>query len=244
MKKTLFVTAALVAALAFSLAGCGSGGGTTPLTQLTPTPAPSAAITGRAQISLRWPEKPSASRGRLIPLDAQSVRVSFIDASGGVAQTALLSRPPGTNPVSRTTFTDLPPGVFTVQATAYPNADGTGIAQASVTGQATIVAAQSVSVPLTLGTTITRVDILPVIVQFTGFEPITLTAVAYDADNNLVLTNQWQWQNSDNNIISLVPNGATATIQAKNVGTCVVTLTETETGQFATKTLQVTSTTP
>ena len=240
MKKSLLGVCFVVGGGVFvlSLSGCGGG------SMKTASPSLSQAVSatgGRAQISLRWPDAP-VQTGRLVPVDANSIRVSFLDGNGAVLQTALVVRPAaGGGAVSINTFTDLPPGVLTVTAVAFPNADGTGNAQAAVAGQATIVQNQLTQVNLTMGTTIVRVEILPVIVLFTGNGTTTLNAAAYDAANNLVLTNQWKWENSDPNVISLVPNGATADITAVGTGQTTVTLTETQTGLFATKTLDVTS---
>ena len=246
MKKIIPVCIVLGGFSALSVAGCGSGGGNH--SPATPTASTVTAATsgGRATISLRWPDSavPTATSraGRLVPTASFSVSVSFLDANGAVLQTALLVRPVNGGTVSASTFSNLPPGNLTVQATAFPNPDGTGVAQASVSGQALIVQNQLTPVSLTMNSTITRVEILPVIVQFTGNGATTLNAAAYDASGNLVLTNQWKWENSDPNIIALVPKGATADITALNVGQTTVTLTETESGSLATKVLDVTST--
>ena len=241
MKKLTAGCMVLGAILALSLAGCGGSGSTSPVPQTVPTVT--AALGGRATISLRWPDaSPTAvATGRLVPTASFSVRVSFLDTNGAVLQTALLVRPVDGGSVSASTFSNLPPGNLTVQAAAFPNPDGTGVAQASVTGQAIIVQNQLTQVNLTMGTTITRVEILPVNVQFTGNGTTTLFATAYDANNNLVLTNQWKWGNSNPNVLALTPNGATADIGAVSVGQTTVTLTETESGFSAIKVLNVSS---
>ena len=240
MKLTTGFIAAggILCAVLLAGSGCGGGGGTTaPGTTLVRSSITEAG--GRAQITMRWPAS-SKTGGRLVPAASDSARVSFFDAQGKLLQTGLLVRPDANGgQVSINTFTDLPPGVLTVSATAFPNADGTGVAQANVVGQTTIVQNQLVTVTLTMNTTITRVEILPVNVQFTGNGTTTLNAAAYDADNNLVLTNSWNWQNSNPDVLNLVFNGAIADIQATGTGTTVVTATETESGAFATKTLQV-----
>ena len=246
--KTTTKWAAVLSGLALIAgAGCGGGGTTIPgaARQTAPTLASAAPAVsgGRAQIAIRWPA--SSKAGRLVPSASDSVRVSFVDTGGTVLQSKLVVRPDSGGAVSIDTFVDLPPGTLTVSAAAYPNADGTGVAQASVVGQAVITQNQLTTVTLTMNSEITRVEILPVNVQFTGNGTTTLNAAAYNAAGELVLTNSWDWQNSNPAVLNLTPNGASADIQATGTGQTVITLTETETGTFATKTLQVTvNTTP
>ena len=231
--KTRIITAALVA-LAALLAGCGGSGTTGYSSPVATTPVVSA-TTGRAQVSLVWPARTAS---RKIPLDANSVLVQFLSGTT-VVGSQLLTRPAHDGTPTTVTFTNLPGGALTVKATAFPNADGTGAAQGIAQAPTTIVVGQSTPVTLTLATTITRVDILPQNIALTT-TPTTITAVAYDASNNIVITNQWNWTNSDNTVAALIPSGNTATIAAVGVGNSLLTLTEGESGQQAQKKLVVT----
>jgi hypothetical protein len=224
--------AALTANLAL-LAGC--GGGTMSAATRVATPI------GRAQITLTWPARSEATR--LIPQAANSVLVSFLNPDNSTLTSQLLVRPQTTQktqpPVPTTaSFTNLPQGPLRVQATAFPNTDGTGNAQATAIVPTTIVAGKSTPVGLTMGTTIAYVDVLPHVIQFTG-APVQLTATAFDLQNNAVLTNQWQWNDSDYTVVSLTSNGATALVNGVGPGTATIIAQETESDKSFSKVLNV-----
>jgi hypothetical protein len=231
MKRTasLALPATLLAGL---LTGCGGG---------RVAPDALAAGQGRATITVHWPARTEAASGtRLIPAGANSIRVSFLSGTTEVKNT-LLVRPGNGNgnlPTS-TTVVDLPEGSLSVVAQAFPSGDGTGTPQAGGNTIAQIAAGKSTRVSLTLGSTIARVAILPETVQLTG-NPVTINATAFDAQGDVVLTNSWTWQNSQPSILSLVPDGANATITARRAGSSIVTITETESGKSTAKQFNVT----
>jgi hypothetical protein len=82
--------------------------------------------TGRAFIKITWPD-----RNRLIPLASNSIQVTFSRGAQTVA-TQLIPRPASGNQTT-TTFQNLKTGGLALTATAFPNADGTGTAQATGT---------------------------------------------------------------------------------------------------------------
>ena len=219
------------------LVGCAGGGVPTVSTVTSPT--------GRVQIVLRWPERP-ATATRLVPFATNSVNVSFLATDGTTLRSQLLVRPTPAPlatgdppPISSTaTFTNLPQGLVNVRATAFPNPDGTGVAQATATVPTTIVAGQLTPVKLAMGSTISYVDILPHQIQLTG-KPVLLNAVAYDAQNNVVLTDQWTWTNSDPTVITMKPSGALDYISAVGPGVTILTATETDSGKSFAKTINV-----
>jgi len=227
-------TAAAAAALLAGLLLAGCGGGGSSATNALP------ADEGRAKISVHWPARPSAGTAgsRLIPASANSIRVSFLNGTTEV-KNALLVRPEDSSLPTSTTLVDLPQGNLSVVAQAFPASDGTGTTQARGDTVAQIVAGQSTTVNLTLGTTIDHVAILPETVQLTG-NPVPITATAFDSQGNVVLTNSWTWANSDSTVLHLVASGANATITALKQGASIVTITETESGRSTAKQFNVT----
>ena len=224
MRRTTLFAACCAALVMASLTGCGGGGN---------NPAPVAANTGRAVITLVWPERAAASR--LIPAGANSINVTF--SVGGVAlQSAVIARPTTT-----LQFSNLPAGTLLVEATAHPNADGTGATQARADSFAVIVSGQKTPVNLTLATTIASVKITPETIAFTG-DPVTLTATAYDgadATGNIVLSGAWSWSNSNPGVLNVVAQGDKAVITPVSAGVSNVTVTETESGKSYTKPINV-----
>jgi hypothetical protein len=234
MRMRLTASCVLPAALfAGLLAGCGGGG------RVSSDGPP--AGQGRATIMVHWPLRSvSVSASRLIPATANSIRVSFLSGSTEVKNTLLVRPSTGNGDLpTSTTVVDLPQGGLSVVAQAFPSSDGTGTPQAGGNTTAQIVAGKSTRVSLTLGTTITRVAILPDTVQLTG-NPVTINATAFDAQGNVVLTNSWTWENSQPNVLRLVPAGVNATITALSAGSSVVTLTETESAKSIAKQFNVT----
>lgn len=210
-----------------ALTGCGGGSGG--------NAANAVSDGGGATISLQWPERGGDSR--LVPAAANSVRVAFLDAQGQAVQSQLLTRPqPTASLVTTARFVDLPGGALTVQATAFPNADGTGVAQAQAAQAITITPGQSTPVPMTMGTTIASVTLSPnPFPVLAAGESVVVTASALDAQGNLVLSNTWTWNSTDPTIITVQPNGAQATLTnvAKGTGSSTVSAIESESGKGA-----------
>jgi hypothetical protein len=126
-----------------ALAGCGGGSST-----------PAGSATGDARITISWP-----ARGRLIPLAANSIKVTFALA-GSTVQERIVARPVSGDQ-SLVTFTNLKVGTLTLTGIAYPNADGTGIAQARGSTPVAIQSGQTGTVTLTMNSTIDHIDISP-----------------------------------------------------------------------------------
>lgn len=228
--RTSFAAFGSLLLLPLALTGC--GGSSSPVSQ--------SASQGRATVTLHWPARTGdAGLSRLIPIAANSIRVRFLN-NGTPAQERLLVRPQGGGAVtSTTTFTDLPQGSYTVEAVAFPNANGSGVAQArATTPPVTITPGQSSPVSLTMGTTIVRAVLQPENISLTA-TPAQITAVGFDADNNIVLGGQWQWTNSNPNVVALVVNGNQATVAAVGAGQSIVTARDTESNITTTKTFDV-----
>ncbi len=212
-----------------SLFGCGgsSGGGA------SVTPISTKAGTGSATISVLWPKA-----SRLVPQASNSINVVITQGTVVVAK-QLLAKPAagGTSTVS---FPVLPIGNLTITATAYPNADGTGVAQATGSAQLVIVTGQNTVFSITMNSTITTVKIGPITV-FKGFS-VQVAAAAFDAAGNMVLTtpSKWTWTSSNQAAITVSPVGNPTTVTGLTVGSSVITATETESKVSASVTATVT----
>ncbi|HZP84752.1 MAG TPA: NHL repeat-containing protein [Chthonomonadaceae bacterium] len=159
------------------LAGCGGSSH-----QLT-----GASRGGRASFTIRWPDRSRSSR--VIPLTSQSIKVSILQ-NGNVYTSQLVARPTTGN-TTTVSFTDLPLGALTATATAYPNADGTGTAQAAGSVPLNIQAGQTTSVTLSMDSTIVSVALslstLNLALNQGTIQSASITATARDADGNIVL---------------------------------------------------------
>ncbi|MBM3493474.1 MAG: hypothetical protein FJX72_04005, partial [Armatimonadetes bacterium] len=133
------LTIAASAASWWMLAACGSSVSSVPAT-----------TTGTATITIAWPD-----RGRLVPLAANSITATF-SLGATVLQTKTAARPPAGSS-STITFDALKVGTLTLMATAFPNADGTGTAQAQGATLVTISSGQVTNVGLTMQSTIDHI---------------------------------------------------------------------------------------
>ncbi len=161
--------------------------------------------TGRMSIQLTWPE-PSTEGvdSQLIPARSESVLIEVLEGSDVVAQ-ELLVRPTEPPWTTETGFDPVPAGTLTVQASAFPAADGSGVAQASAEMLVTVVpggtgypAAGNPGDPvnLALASTITQVSITPSPAEVEAEAQLQLTATALDALGRTVLvpaTDPFEW---------------------------------------------------
>ncbi len=213
MKQRL--SRALLFLLAVWLTGCGGGG----------TPAGSVSrATGRATVTVHWP-----ARTRVIPLAANSISVSVAQGAN-ILTTQLLARPANGNTAS-VTFNSLPVGTLNVTATAYPNADGTGTAQATAATPLAIQANQNTPFSLTMGSTIDHLDSAPVSLALAVGQVVPVTVTAKDAAGNTVLIQPQtlHWLSSDSTVASVDGTGNVTGVAIGGTVTPVqITVTETE----------------
>jgi len=205
--------AALLSLFAVVFAGCGGGNvgsGTSISTR-----------TGRALFTIKWPQST-----RLVPASSQSIRITIQSGSIVVGGPQLIVKPTTT-----ASFTNLPAGTLTVVANAYPQADGTGVAQASGTTPITIVAGATTPVGLTLASTIAAVSISPSNPNVAAGAKTAIVPTYTDASGSVVLVAA--------GAISFVSNApGVATIDASGVvtavspGTANITITDTESGKI------------
>jgi hypothetical protein len=206
----------LIACFSVSLIGCGGGGGG----------SQAATSRGMVQVHLKWPERGAS---RQVPAGANSVRVTIESHSGSIRIERLLVRPTVSDATTTEVFENLPMTQLHITAVAYPNADGTGTAQAETATITRVSESQPTELNLAMESTIAQVKISPENVPLTGL-PVLIAATAYDAENNLVLTDKWEWQNGNGKVLSLKPGGSTAILTAVGPGSSEVSVTETESG--------------
>jgi hypothetical protein len=200
------------------MAGCGGGKGETPGTGVSVSRA------GRAEFTVLWPER---SMTRLIPLAANSIRLEMMRGNEVVAS-QLIARPDAGGSATLT-FTNLPVETLTARAAAYPQADGSGVAQSAGNVSVPIVAGQTVQFTLTLTSTIDHMSVTPNASTLSVGQKVTLTATAWDAPGtggNVVLTapEKQQWTSSSMAVASVDSAGV---VQAVSPGIVSIIVTDT-----------------
>jgi WD40-like Beta Propeller Repeat len=229
LSRRIFLVGSLGTALT---AGCGGGG------QLSPE-APSGS--GRAQFTILWPEIKSSTR--LIPAAAKSITVKMV---GPITIQKTIARPPvGTNQ-TEVTFDAIEIGSYSVTATAYPNTDGTGVAQATGATSLSIQKDQTATVDLALATTITRLSLSPTQTYVPLSGEVTFTVTAYNASGAVVLISDTTllWSVTTNNLASYTTSNASIKIRGLSKGSMSFSVRETETNLELQKNLVVADDTP
>jgi outer membrane protein assembly factor BamB len=213
--------AAVCAVLALPiLSGCG-GGSSTGLNSGASTKS----AVGSATFTITWPKHTT----RLIPAASNSINV--VVSLQGNPYTSQLVAKPTTGNTSTVTFNVLPVGNLTISATAYPNSDGTGVAQAAASAPLAIQPGKVTNFSLTMASTIKTVKINPIFTLWTN-SALPITAAAYDANNNLVLTApaSWGWKSATTSVATVGTGTNTPQVSGLSVGTSVLTATEGESG--------------
>jgi 6-phosphogluconolactonase (cycloisomerase 2 family) len=236
-REFVFTTLALPAltAVAGLATGCGGGGNS------GGTNASSSRGRGRFTLTLRWPDHNS----RLIPFATQAIKATLTRTdTGEVLGTRLILGDDGRPQPSTQTFENLAPGQVTLTASAYPETDGTGVPMATGAVNGVIVANQTTTVHLTMGTTITRIDIEPQNPMVAPGAKVRLFATPRDAQGNVVMTQSgnWIWTIADRTVADM-PSTASQAIEPTGiaVGTTAITAMESDSQVSATVTLTVTN---
>ena len=216
MRSVIFILLSIVVANA--LIGCGSGDRTTE-------------GGGRATISIDWP-----TRSRLVPVAANSIRVTVSNGTS-IITSQLLARPSGGGS-SQVLFSSLPVGSLSVSATAYPQSDGTGTAQASGLSPLAIQAGKTTTFSVTMASAIASLVIAPNNPSVPLGQSITLTVTAKDSAGKLVLTvpSQFRWSSTVSAIASIDTAG---TLTGVSAGSSQVSVTDSESQLTATTTASV-----
>lgn len=215
------------------IGGCGAGarpGGATGATRKN---------IGALTFEIQWP-----TPTRLIPLAANSIELRLFKAGVPVGAPVFVNKPTdftnGQTSVSKVqAFSGLDVTssgvVYQVRATAFPQTGGGGVAQAGGQSSTTLtIAAPSQSVTITMGSTVTRLDVQPT----TGSSMRVgttrdLTATAYNVSNAIVLIDpskiSWSSSNAAAGTLSSPPTGTTVTFTATGIAqTTLVRATYTE----------------
>lgn len=161
-----FALSALFAAtlLIAPLAGCGGGGHGKGFTQS----ATASSKKGSVSFTVQWPD---VTKGRVIPAASGSIVLTLARTVPGpsvapVPTIAPLTPPPAgqaTNRLVTRQVDGLELGTYTVTATAYPNADGTGVPQAIGTGTVQVVPDNVNTVALTMNAEVRTLTLTPAI---------------------------------------------------------------------------------
>ncbi|WP_395089868.1 hypothetical protein [Armatimonas sp.] len=194
-----------------------------------------------------WPER---SATRVIPLSAQSLKVSVSayepDYAVPISET-LVARPAGSGATSDITLSTMPAlAKIRITMTAYPNADGTGVAQAVATQEMTTGdVGSSVNQDVSLDSTIDHVTASPVSVSTIVGGGASVSVTAFNADNQVVPTApaSWAWQSSAASTASVAASGNPVTVSGKVAGGASLTCTHSESGKKITINVTVTSST-
>lgn len=190
--------------------------------------------TGTLRLTVDWPE-PS----RLIPDASNSIKLTIL-AGADVVATKVVERPPSGSGKVTVEIGALPPITVLLKATAHPNIDGTGNAQAEGTAQVALTSNTTTSASILMGTTISKVRLTPPISTLQLGSSAEVVASAFDAEDNLILTNpaRWSWEVSNGNV-AIIPDGATCLLEATHTGTSTITVRETESGKYTSSILSV-----
>ena len=190
------------------LAGCGGGGGSS-------SPS-SQSARGTATVSIVWP----TSEARFVPLSANSVFIS-LSLGGRTVASKTVARP-----ATGTSFDGLVYGTYDVAIAALPTTDGTGTPQALGNAQMTVTEDVPGAVDVSLATTVSTIEILPITIDKRQNAIVRVTAK--DAANAIVLlstdagTEQIAWSVDSATIASVTGTGPTATLQGLHSGTTTV----------------------
>lgn len=216
-------------ALLGGTAGCGGGnGGGSTAGNGTSTGTRAA---GHVKIHIVWP---APIPTRLIPVLSNSIRIVITDSGQTLAE-QVVRRPTDGSNISDVAFDSLSPGDVVVIATAYPNSDGTGTAQAAGSVPVTVVSDQVVPASVTMGTTIDHLELngSAPLYAYTGRTSNAYTVTARDASGNVVLfpSGGVTWADDGGGVISVAASGQ---VTGNTVGTGNITVTDSESGKSST----------
>jgi hypothetical protein len=173
-------------------------------------------------MTINWPVRNS----RVIPTAANSIVITVSMAGKTVATSGAIARP-AKGGSSTWNTPSLPQGTYQLAATAFPNADGTGTAQAAGTGALTITPNRNTQASVTMGSTVTSITTsVSTLLGRPNFTfPVTVTTK--DADGNVVLVadSDIKWQISNQGVVQVATGGVNATFKGLTRGSTTVTAT-------------------
>lgn len=214
--------------LVLPLTGCGSGN------------APDSTNSGRATLTIQWPD-----RSRLIPAASNSIQVTFLRGNQNAAQ-QVIPRPASGN-TSTVTFVNLKVGMLTLSGAAFPSTDATGVAQAAGMSPVQIVSGQTANITLTMVSTIDHLELTPSNLSVPVGQTLQVIMTAKDIAGGVVLTTPGKitWASADATRAAVDSNGMLTGVLPTGAapGPVQITVTETESGKSASAPVTVTSST-
>ncbi len=200
--------------------GCGGSGG-----------GGSAPATAQMVFRVVFPEST-----RLIPLASNSVVISVLVGGGEIAR-ALVPRP-AQGGAATATLNGVPVGNVTINAAAFPNADGTGVAQAAASLPFLVRAGVVNSVDLTMVSTIDHLEVAPANPVLSSGDTLLLTMTAKDKGGAVVLVSPAvvSWQSANTGIVGVDNTGK---VTAALAGATSVSVTDSESGKTGATTVTV-----
>lgn len=215
----------LLASLLLIATGC--GGGSSKAASVTTT---------SATLQITWPDSDS----RLVPSAANSITVAFLNGSTTVSKQTVAR--PSTGSSSTLSFTDLPAETeLTLTATAYPNTDGTGTAQATASKSVILEASANTELSITMASTISSLVVTPTTSAVVVGATKTLVATAYDTSGAVVLTSSSITFASSNSDVASV-DASTGVVTGITEGSATITATDSESGESGTAAVTVNTT--
>src|SRR5262249_40510051 len=147
---------------------------------------------------------------------------------------------PTTGNQTSTTFQNLKTGSLSLTATAFPNTDGTGVAQAAGTTPVTILSGQTANISLTMTSTIDHLEISPLNPTLGVGGTFQLASSARNAAGSIVLISQSkaQWSTSNASVASVDNLG---TVRGAGVGVASISVKDVESGKTASTNVTVNS---
>jgi hypothetical protein len=198
--------------------GCGGGS--------SQGSAQNAQARGSLQFDIVWP-----APSRVIPAAAQSLVIQVSSGSQTVVRKIIPRPPAGTN-TSSVRFDSLTPGVVNVTVTAFPNSDGTGIAQAIGGTTVAIISGITTQATIDPSSTVDHIDLAPSPLVTIPNHSIALVPSPQNAQNALVLVapSSLTWTSSTTGVATVDVNGAVTGVA---LGDASVRVVDTESGHTA-----------
>jgi hypothetical protein len=220
MQRTLFLAVLLLAVCLLGNFGCDGS---------HPVATSGAQRRGAVTFTVKW----SARTTRLVPAAANSVVITL--TGEGQTATQTINRSTDSLGTSSATFSNLLPLKFTVQATAYPDTDGGGTAQATGAMVIQIEPNSGISLAIQMDSTITDVVVTPTNPSVILGQSTQLIATAHNLQGDFVLvdSSKWKWTSDNPAVASLSPTGERALLNGVTIGSANITVTDLESTKSA-----------
>ncbi len=185
---------------------------------------------GSMRINIKWPAQVAATR--LIPTASNSIVVN-IDQGGQTVFSTVIARPSNT-----VVLPNLPLGNSTITATAYPNANGTGTAQAAASQAVEIVAGPNNNFSVTMQSTIDHFD-MTAPSSMNALATTTVIATPKNASGDTVLVTPGNIVFTSSAPLVAAINPSTGFLTALLLGNATITATDLESGKNSSTSLSV-----